>query len=72
MLPGQVFADVDRMPAILLQDDFSDGDYTVSPEWIVSSGNWSIAADPLDGSNNTLYQSDTGKASFRLVIGCPT
>lgn len=61
MLPGQVYADVDRMPAILLQDDFSDGDYTVSPEWIVSSGNWSIAADPLDASNNTLYQSDTGE-----------
>ncbi|MBB6678892.1 fibronectin type III domain-containing protein [Cohnella lubricantis] len=44
-----------------MQDAFEDGDYTASPEWTVSSGNWRIAADPADSGNKALNQTDTGE-----------
>ncbi|MFC9708397.1 S-layer homology domain-containing protein [Paenibacillus sp. NPDC056933] len=61
MSPGKAYADVDGIPITLLQDEFSDGDYTASPAWNVSSGNWEVIADPADASNDTLFQNDTGE-----------
>lgn len=61
MLPGKTYADPYSMPGILLQDDFSDGDYSASPAWNVSSGLWEVISDPTDASNQTLFQSDTGE-----------
>ncbi|MBT2282787.1 fibronectin type III domain-containing protein [Paenibacillus polymyxa] len=61
MLPSKAYADLSSIPATLLQDDFSDGNYTESPVWNVISGNWEVLADPTDASNSTLFQSDTNE-----------
>ncbi|MGO4729454.1 S-layer homology domain-containing protein [Paenibacillus sp. 2KB_22] len=61
MLPSKAYADLGSIPATLLQDDFSDGEYTEAPAWNVSSGNWEVFADPTDASNSTLFQSDTNE-----------
>lgn len=60
-LPGKTYADAYNMPGTLLQDDFSDGDYSASPAWNVSSGLWEVSSDPTDASNQTLIHSDTGE-----------
>lgn len=61
LLPSKAYADLNSIPATLLQDDFSDGDYTESPAWNVSSGNWEVISDLTDASNSTLFQSDTNE-----------
>lgn len=61
MYPNRAHADGASNTGIWIQDDFSDGDYTASPEWNVISGIWEVRSDPADGSNQVLFQSDTGE-----------
>lgn len=59
MYPNKVHADTPLIPGLWTQDDFSDGDYTASPEWQVISGNWEIKPDLTDATNMVLYQNGT-------------
>ncbi|WP_127490536.1 S-layer homology domain-containing protein [Paenibacillus glycanilyticus] len=52
---------VSAASAIDFQDHFTDGDYSVDPEWTVTSGTWAVTADPADASNKVLSQTDTGE-----------
>ncbi|WP_336788620.1 S-layer homology domain-containing protein [Paenibacillus sp. MMO-177] len=52
---------VSAASAIDFQDHFTDGNYTADPEWTVTSGTWTVAADPADASNKVLSQTDTGE-----------
>ncbi|TCM99543.1 S-layer family protein [Paenibacillus sp. BK033] len=52
---------VSAASAIDFQDHFTDGNYTADPEWTVTSGTWTVAADPADANNKVLSQTDTGE-----------
>ena len=62
-LPAMPFFTVSAATPTALSDDFSDGNYTSNPVWNVVSGNWSVAADPADPTNQVLmhtYNSGAG------------